>query len=204
VLSVVSHELRGPLGVARGYLRMLAQGSALDDRSARMVAHVEQATDRMSALLDEVSEFARWVRGDHTVNLTPLPLGEIAAAAAAGATRPDAVQVGIEVDAPPEIIASVDRAPLTRAWAALVSALARAQVEDATIVVVLRSSGPGRAVLRVAPLASLDATDERPVIIERAGAGLSLVLAQLIVQRHGGQLVECWRGGGWAGYRCSL
>lgn len=204
VLSVVSHELRGPLGVARGYLRLLSQGSELDPRATKMVADIRRATDRMSTLLDEVSEFARWVRGEHTVNLAPLPLHEIVTAAAADAVLPDSVQVRVEVDAPADIVARVDRQPLAKAWAALVSATARAQVEDATIAVVLRSADPGHAVLRIAPHAALDATEEQPVVIERAGAGLSLALAQLIVQRHGGRVTECWREGTWAGYRCSL
>jgi signal transduction histidine kinase len=204
VLSVVSHELRGPLGVARGYLRLLAQGSQLDPRATKMVADIQRATDRMSTLLDEVSEYARWVRGEHTVNLAPLPLHEIVAAAAADAVLPDSVQVRVEVDAPHDIVARADRAPLIKAWAALVSATARAQVEDATIAVILRSADPGHAVLRIAPHSAIDATDEHPVVIERAGAGLSLALAQLIVQRHGGTMTECRRDGAWAGYRCSL
>jgi hypothetical protein len=59
-------------------------------------------------------------------------------------------------------------------------------------------------VLRISPLASIAATDEQPVAIERAGAGLSLALAQLIVQRHGGTVSECRRDDAWSGYRCSL
>lgn len=204
VLSVVSHELRGPLGVARGYLRLLPQGSPLDARATKMVADIERATDRMSALLDEVSEFARWVRGEHTVNPAPVPLHEIVAAAAAAAVLPDSVQVRLDVDAPPDIIVRVDRVPLIKAWAALLSATARAQVEDATVDVVLRSADPGHAVLRIAPRVAIEATDEQPMVVERAGAGLSLALAQLIVQRHAGTVTDCWREGAWAGYRCTL
>ena len=204
VLSVVSHELRGPLGVARGYLRLLSQGPALDARSAKMVADAERATDRMSVLLDEVSEFARWVRGDHTVNLTRMPLNDIVAAAVASAMLPDSVEIRVEVDTPADVTAAVDRGPLIKAWAALVSATARAQVEDATIAVVLRSADPGHAVLRIAPHGSLEATGEQPVVIERAGAGLSLALAELIVKRHGGGVTECRTAEGWMGYRCWL
>jgi signal transduction histidine kinase len=204
VLSAVSHELRGPLGVARGYLRLLAQTAALDPRGAKMVADAQRATDRMSELLDEVSELARWIRGQHTVNLARVPLHEILTAAASGATLPNVAQIRIEVDAPEDVTAEVDRVPLTRAWSALVAATARAQVQDATIALVLRAADPGHAGLRIAPLELLGAADERPPALERAGAGLSLALADLIVQRHGGRLVERWSGEVWAGYHCWL
>ena len=204
VLSAVSHELRGPLGVARGYLRLLAQTAALDPRGSKMVADAQRATDRMSELLDEVSELARWVRGEHTVNLSRVPLSDIVTAAATSAALPDTARVSVEVDAPADIIAAVDRLPLIRAWTALVSATARAQVHDATIAVVLRTTESGNAVLRIAPVTSLTATDEHLPVIERAGAGLSLALADLIVQRHGGRLMECRSGDTWAGYSCWL
>lgn len=204
VLSAISHELRGPLGVARGYLQMLAQGQALDARGAKMVADIQRAANRMSGLLDEVSELARWVRGEHTVNGTLGPLADLVAAAAARATFPDSPLVRVEVAAPADVTAVVDQPPLVRAWAALISAVARAQVEDATIAVVLRRSEAGPAELRIAPQTRLDAADERPMTIERAGAGLSLALAELILQRHGGGVVECWQPGAWAGYRCWL
>lgn len=204
VLSAVSHELRGPLGVARGYLRLLAQSEALDARSTKMVTDVQRATDRMTALLDEVSELARWARGEHTLTRTSQPLAGLVAAAAASAALPESPLVHVEIDAPADCTAVVDRLPLVRALSALISASARAQVEDATITVTLRSSEAGHAVLRIAPRPLLDATSEQPLAIERAGAGLSLALAEAIIQRHGGGVVECWLTKEWAGYRCWL
>ena len=58
-----------------------------------MVADAQRATDRMSELLDEVSELARWVRGEHTVNLSRVPLSDIVTAAATSAALPDTAQV---------------------------------------------------------------------------------------------------------------
>lgn len=204
VLSTVSHELRGPLGVARGYLRLLARSPALDARGAKMIGDVQRATDRMSVLLDELSELARWVRGEHFLSTTSQPLAAIVAAAAADVALPDSPVVRLDVEAPAEIAAPVDQLPLVRAWSALIAAAVRAQVKDATVRVVLSSAESGRAELQIASGPWLDPLDVRPVAIERAGAGLSLALAELILQRHGGGVVECWQPGVWAGYRCWL
>ena len=204
VLSAVSHELRGPLGVARGYLRLL-QAASLDPRAAKMVNDAIRATDRMGELLEEVSEFARWARGEHALTMTRVALRDIVVAATKSAAMPTHAQVRVEVDAPPDVTADADGAPLTRACASLVAAIARSQIQDATIVVAVRSGDQGRAVLRIAPGDLLDSpAAERPPAVERAGAGLSIAMADVIITRHGGRLAERWVGDVWAGYVCRL
>jgi signal transduction histidine kinase len=203
VLSAVSHELRGPLGVARGYLRMLSQAGALDARATKMVADAQRATDQMSALIDQVSEFARWVRGEHA--LTRLSTGLCEAVAAAAAPTPAGSNVRVELTGSSDVTADVDAAQLTRAISALVAATARSLVKGGTVVIDVRAGNPGCAVLRIGPQPLLDAAaEERPPALERAGAGLSIALADLIVRRHGGTLLERWAGTEWAGYECRL
>ena len=203
VLSAVSHELRGPLGVARGYLRMLAQAGALDARATKMVNDAQRAADQMSALLDQVSEFARWARGEHT--LTRVSTGLRDAMGAAAPPTQAGSNVGVELTGPADITADVDAAQLTRAVSALVAATARSLVKGGTVVIDVRAGSPGGAVLRIGPRQLLDATaEERPPTLERAGAGLSVALADLIIKRHGGTLLERWAGTEWAGYECRL
>jgi signal transduction histidine kinase len=204
VLSAASHELRGPLGVARGYLRLLALNASLDQRTAKSIADASRATDRMAELLDELSEYARWVRGEQTLSRAPTPLRDVLAAAAEAAVLPTAPQVRLELDALAEPTALVDSARLARAWSALITALARAQTGDATLVLALRADA-GHAALRLVPHHLLDAaTLEKPPAIERAGAGLALAQAALLIERHGGHLAERWVGDVWAGYVCRL
>src|SRR5688572_323275 len=52
VLSLLSHELRGPLGVVRGYLRLIDQtATELSDRSRQSIAAALRASDRMADVL---------------------------------------------------------------------------------------------------------------------------------------------------------
>ena len=203
VLSAVSHELRGPLGVARGYLRMLAQAGTLDARATKMVTDAQRAADQMSALLDQLSEFARWSRGEHT--LTRVSTGLRGALAAAAAPPQAGSKVGVELTGPPDVTADVDAAQLTRAVSALVAASARSLVKGGTVVIDVRAGNDREAVLRIGPQQLLDTlAEDRPAALERAGAGLSVALADLIVRRHGGTLLERWAGKEWAGYECRL
>ena len=205
VLGVVSHELRGPLGVARGYLRLLEGQVSADARAVKTVEQASRAAARMAALLDEVSEYAQWVRGEHTLSPAPASLRHAMVEAAGAASLPTTPQVRVEVDALVDVVAPVDTARLVRALSVLITAVARAQTEDATIVAALRPLDHGHAVVRIVPHPLLDAaTTERPPALERAGAGLTIALAALLVQAHGGHLAERWVGEVWGGYRCWL
>ena len=52
LLSLAAHELRGPTGVVRGYLRLLEQDATLGERPRRLMLEISRATDRMAAILD--------------------------------------------------------------------------------------------------------------------------------------------------------
>ena len=64
LLSLASHELRGPTGVLRGYLRLLEQDATLGVRPRKVMAEMTRATDRLAGLLDELSELAH-TQGRH-------------------------------------------------------------------------------------------------------------------------------------------
>ena len=59
LLSLASHELRGPAGVIRGYLRMLESDPTLGERPRRVAGDANRAADRLVTLLDEIVELAR-------------------------------------------------------------------------------------------------------------------------------------------------
>jgi signal transduction histidine kinase len=205
VLSAVSHELRGPLGVARGYLRLLESHVQGDPRALKTVEQAGRATTRMAELLDELSEYARWVRGEQVLVMAPGSLRQVLLTVARDTPLPQAPAIRLEVDALVDVTAPVDAPRLARALVALATAAARAQTEDAAILLNVRPHDPGHAVVGIVPhhLRDASATD-RPPALERAGAGLSLALTDLIVHRHGGRLVERWVGDAWAGYVCFL
>lgn len=200
LLSAVSHELRGPLGVARGYLRLLEPRVAGDAAAQRSVEQAAAAATRMAELLEELSEYARWVRGESTLTLEPMRLRELLTIAADLAAARVPAEVRVLVDAPADLTVEVDAARLAPATAALAAALARSQTSAAAIAL----ASDGASFIRIAHPGVPGERTDRPAAIERAGAGLTIALAEILIARHGWRLVEHWVGNNWVGYELKL
>jgi signal transduction histidine kinase len=59
LVSLACHDLRTPLATVYGFARTLTRGDELDPRSARFVAMIEEASEQMTELLDELGTAAR-------------------------------------------------------------------------------------------------------------------------------------------------
>ena len=59
LVSLACHDLRTPLATVYGFARTLSRGDDLDPRSARFVAMIEEASEQMAGLLDELGTAAR-------------------------------------------------------------------------------------------------------------------------------------------------
>jgi signal transduction histidine kinase len=63
LVSLACHDLRTPLATVYGFARTLSRGGELDERSARFMGMIEEASEQMTSLLDDLSTAAR-IRGD--------------------------------------------------------------------------------------------------------------------------------------------
>jgi signal transduction histidine kinase len=200
VLSAASHELRGPLGVVRGYLRLLEGQLAADAPARRNVEQAGAAATRMAELLDELSEYARWARGDTQLVRTPASLRAVVTSALAASFPPD-VQTRLILTDGPDVTLPLDTARVARVVATLAATLLRTQDDAQTLRLSLGSPDPQRATLRIEVAGEASAPPrEQPATVERAGAGLSIAIAARIVESHGGSVVELWDDEGWKGY----
>ena len=59
IVSLACHDLRTPLATVYGFARTLTRGGELDERSARFMAMIEEASEQMTTLLDELGVAAR-------------------------------------------------------------------------------------------------------------------------------------------------
>jgi signal transduction histidine kinase len=62
-LKLASHELRGPIGIVRGYYSMMSDGSLDQDGIARAMPVIGRKLDDMNALVTEMLEAARLDEG---------------------------------------------------------------------------------------------------------------------------------------------
>jgi len=71
--SVVSHDLRSPLTVAKGNMELIGDNESVDEE---LIAHVEFAHDRMSEIIEDSLALARG--GNEVTDPEPVELSEIA------------------------------------------------------------------------------------------------------------------------------
>ena len=194
LLSLISHEVRGPIGVIRGYLRLLdQQGDGLSDLHRQAVAATIRATDRTTDLLGQVSTLARLHRGDIVPVFSPAPLDRLLHDAVQGVTLPSEPRVTVQIDAMPAVSVRADEPLLRGALTSLVAALVRAQAKDARISLVGREDDDlgGGVILTITSMEPVSATDiDVPLDISRGGLGLELPIAAFVVAAHNGRLHE--------------
>jgi signal transduction histidine kinase len=208
LLSLASHELRGPTGVARGYLRLLEQDKALPGPSQRAVSETARALSRLAALLDEVSELARISAGEVRLSLRESSLLAVLEASAESIRFPEGQNVRLEVDAPADARFEMDPARIRAVVETLLLALARAQTGASFIDLRLlpprvEGSDPGDLLIAIR-LPHAKADDDRPLDLSRGGVGLALAIADAVVRAHGGRIRERWAGDEWRGFVVTL
>lgn len=190
VLHVLAHELRTPVGIAHGYIRML-----LDDRLAdpedrrRALEQTQKALARVSELSQESSRLANWFDEEHGPATEHIALGNLVerVTADAGVNPPLRVRLEGAADA---AVPTFDGGALAQAIATLVRVTARelrnqpctlaARVNGASMVDMLIGGEDRVAALAGGP----DAPNAGAASLERGGVGLTLVLAAVVLDAH--------------------
>jgi len=63
LVSLACHDLRTPLATIYGFARTLTRGEGLDDRTARFLGMIEEASEQMTEMLDDVGTAAQIAGG---------------------------------------------------------------------------------------------------------------------------------------------
>jgi signal transduction histidine kinase len=199
VLSLLSHELRGPLGVIRGYMRLLVQEPDLTaDQSRQAVEATLSASDRVAEILDQTSLLAHLQRGDVKIKRKRVPLAPLLARALQSIDLAADAAASLALSEVPAVEVQADPDRLRTALAALVFAIARAQA-NAVIVELFATRRAKGAIpgvrLRIEPrLFPRPKTREADLDLKRGGLGLTLPLAAYVIRAHGGLVTELRHG----------
>jgi signal transduction histidine kinase len=192
LVSNASHELRTPLALLKTEIEL-----ALDDPDSAptLAAALRSAgveTDRLAQLADDLLLLARADSGGLPLRRSPVQIAEMLEVIATRFGR-RAAEAGrrIEVAAPPDLVALVDRRRLEQALANLVEnalrhgeGAVRLQAVESPDGLELQVSDQGQGF----PLEFVDRAFERFSRADgtRAGAGLGLAIVAAIAQAHGG------------------
>jgi PAS domain S-box-containing protein len=199
-VSVVSHELKTPVALIKGYVSTLRREDASWDREIIQdsLAVIEDEADHLTALIEDLLDASRLQAGALSINMSDVDLGGVARRIAERFQAQDNRHT-IKVDLPaafPVVLADEDR--MAQVLSNLVSnaikyspnggkITIRGQVHPSQVVICVSDPGPGIA------------AGDIPYIFDRfyrandasrttKGAGLGLYLARAVVEAHGGHI----------------
>jgi signal transduction histidine kinase len=198
LLSLVVHEFRTPITIVAGYLRMMLRDSSnpLGDGHRRMVEEAERSCGRLAALVAELSDLTNLIAATAAFNRHDLNLFSIldeAVAQLASTTDLPIVAGGTDEEA----IVKGDAVRLRQALVATLTALRREMLPDDRLVVerqIYKAGKKRNAIIAAgtdAVVRRLLASPSRgigPFNVWRGGAGLALVIAEQVINAHGGKL----------------
>ena len=203
-VAKVSHDLRTPLTVIKGYAFTLHRG-ATDDAERRRLAAIGRETDRLTALVDDLLTLSQAGAGALRVTIARVGVGdlldEVAERIAPLASERD---VALVVECPLELELDGDRRRLGQVLTNLATNAVRHTPARGSVRLSAFPRGSS-AVLRVEDTGSgID-----PALVERllrpfergdgpaSGTGLGLAIASELVAAHDGRLqLEPRTGGG--------
>jgi signal transduction histidine kinase len=196
VLSLTVHELRTPMTVVSGYIRMLLKerGGPLTDAQRHILEEAEKSCARLSALTKELSELSTLEAGTLTCHKQDIDLRETLRAAVAELPPLADGDVPVELRLPNgPLTFSGDPVRLAQAFTSVVAGLRREVISSGGLVIREQPGSPARWELQIGDaetLAAFDAEPDRPIFDEwRGGVGLSLAVARRLIDAHGGQLL---------------
>ncbi len=204
VLSLAVHELRTPMTVIAGYVRMLLQDRAgpLTAPQRRLLEEAEKSCGRLSALVAELSDLSGLEAGTGSFNRAPVDLrGALSDAVAALPDLPDRpVEIDLQL-APGIALVAADPVRLRAAFSAVLSALRRELVTSPTLAVresVRQIDGRPTSWIAIADPALIvqvaESQDVQPFDEWRGGVGFSLGVARRVIEAHGGRILVSGRG----------
>jgi signal transduction histidine kinase len=191
ILHVLAHELRTPVGIAHGYVRLLLEERLHQETDRRRaLEQMQKALGRLTDLSHESTALAAWYEQDDK-DEHPVPArGVLERLAEADYEWPVTVDV---TNVPAEsFVRTRDDASLSLALIGVVRATAR-ELRGTTCDVTARVVN-GRVEVLAGPqelLGALGAGPRAPgagpVALERGGLGLALVHAAIVLDAHGAE-----------------
>ena len=200
-MSLAVHELRTPVTVVSGYLRMLLreQAGPLTEKQKKMLEEADRSCGRLGSLVSEMSEFGKLEGRELALARHDFDLASVVEELASGMQEGSDRGVQLEIRCSGPLMVTGDRTRIAAAVKALTYSALRERGEPGVVVVECSQvpGSPAWALIAIgddAAVATLARTapESNPPFDEwRGGLGLALPVARRVIEAHGGAL---WSG----------
>ncbi len=199
-VSTVSHDLRAPLTLMRGYTTMLSMVGAMNEQQKEFVRKISESVEQMTQLVDNLLDLGR-IEAGVGLNLEAVTIDHVVQDVA-GAYRPQALnkRISLEVDLVQGMRPiEADPTLLRQAIANLVDnaikytqpggrVTMRARQHDGRQLISVEDTGVGIAPTDQARLFEKFYRARRPDTLKEKGSGLGLAIVKSIIEQHGGRV----------------
>jgi PAS domain S-box-containing protein len=204
-VATVSHELRTPMTSIKGYVEILLMGAAgaLNEQQVHFLKVVNQNTERLGILVNDLLDISRIDSGRLTLALQPLDLTALAEGVMdelGQHARAENKSMGFGLDIPPDLPRVMgDPEGVRQIVANLLSnayyytpenghiSLVARQV-DGYIQVDVTDTGIGIPIAEQTRVFERFYRGENPLVLATSGTGLGLSMVQQLVTRHTGRI----------------
>jgi len=199
-ISIISHELRTPVALIKGYVGTLRREDAQWEPGVvrESLAVIEDEADRLAGLIDDLLDASRLQAGALSLNRSEVLLDALTRRVAER-FQTQSEKHRFKVEFSPDIpVIQADEQRLTQVLSNLLSNAVKYSPEGGTVSVVGRVR-PEEIVVSVSDEGPGIAPEDAPRIFDRffrasttarqaKGAGLGLFLAKAVVEAHGGRI----------------
>lgn len=199
LVATVSHDLKQPLSVMRGYLDLLNMTNTFSERSQRYMAQLNIAFQNMRQLIDDILDMAR-IEAGLSLNIEQMSLNKVLMQAVIS-NRPSAEQKAISLQSElpelPEIHA--DESRIRQVFSNLINNAIKytppegrvdvsADIQDGTVSVYIKDNGLGISAEDQAHIFERFYRVRRPETENIDGTGLGLAIVRSLVEAHQGEI----------------
>jgi signal transduction histidine kinase len=198
LLTLIAHEVRTPLTVANGYVKLLASGRSgpLTDEQAHAAAGAGRSCELLIVLAADISFLGRLERGEVAPTPAPLDLPTLIDKLARAHVSDPNHPVAVEVVSTEPLVMQADASHLERTFAALLHAVARTAPENSSVQIAWRAGATAPREVQIGlavaghlqavldgDASSLDGLDD-----SQAGLGVTLPVARRLAALAGGTI----------------
>ena len=202
VVDDASHELRTPLGILQTELDLALRKSRTNAELRAALVSAAEVSESLNRLAEDMLVLARANNGQLPILRERTDIALLARDVAASfAGRARDLGVGIEVTAPPELVASIDAGRLRQALGNLIDNALKHSPRGGTVTLRAAVAAAGDLSLSVADTGAGFPADFIPRAFDpytradmgrsrrSGGAGLGLAIVKSVIEAHGGSVI---------------